>query len=77
MAKGWTQTEAGERLAKFTGRTLSKASWSAYEAQTRPCSWRAEDLAALSLLFEVTLDELFADMPEPRSCPTCGQDVPA
>lgn len=72
---GWTQAEAGKRFGDITGTPWSKAVWSAAEAQTRPRSWTANELAALTELFSVTFDELFAP-PGESNCPTCGQQLP-
>jgi hypothetical protein len=76
ITRGWTQAEAGQRLGEITGTPWSNAVWSNAEKQTRPREWTASEIVALSLLFGVTLDELFAapDKPTP-TCLTCGQEV--
>lgn len=75
-ARGWTQEEAGRRLGDITGAPWSKAVWSMAETQTRPREWTATELAALTWLFSVTLDDLFAPEQPVPTCPTCGQEVP-
>ncbi|MFE9855515.1 helix-turn-helix transcriptional regulator [Streptomyces sp. NPDC005780] len=75
LAHGWTQEEAGRRLEKLTGTPWSKASWSAAETHSRGRSWTANEVAALSRMFTVTFDDLFAAEHPTPTCPTCGQEV--
>lgn len=75
IARGWTQEEAGRRFGELTGAPWSNAVWSAAESQTRPRDWTAAEIASLSRLFIVPLDDLFASESSVPTCPTCGQEV--
>jgi transcriptional regulator with XRE-family HTH domain len=75
LARGWTQAEAGQRFGQITGVALSNAAWSMAEKQTRPREWTAGELIALTRLFGVTFDELFAPEESTPTCPMCGQEV--
>lgn len=76
IARGWTQEEAGLRFGDLSGSPWSNAVWSAAERQTRPREWTAAEIAHLSRLFAVTLDELLTPEQPTPTCPTCGQEVP-
>ena len=70
-ARGWTQEEAGQRLAEITGKPQSKASWSAGERHPetgRTKSWTANEVAALAVLFDVPVGDLFEPQPPCRAC---------
>lgn len=72
--KGWTQSEATERIAAIGGPTWGKANWSAMERSadgTRSCAFPADILVWLAKLFEVEVGVLFEAVPEPIRCPHC------
>lgn len=61
-SRDWTQQEVAERLEKYTGRPWSKASISAAERSWqggRPRKFDANELVALSVIFEVPLAYFF------------------
>jgi transcriptional regulator with XRE-family HTH domain len=75
-ARGWTQTEAGQRFAAIAGCVpWSVAVWSAAEAsgRVRQRSWTADELAVLAELFRVPVGDLFDPQPP---CPVCGDRPP-
>lgn len=75
-ARGWTQAEAAQRFSTVAGQPQSNASWSAGEqvGKSRQRQWTANDVAALSMLFEVPIGDLFeATLP----CRQCNDHPPA
>lgn len=70
LARGWTQAETARRFSEITGQPQSVASWSAGEqvGKARQRQWLANDVAALALLFDVPVGDLFEPQPPCRSC---------
>lgn len=77
-ARGWTQEEACTRFGNVIGApAMSKASWSAGERAPetdRPKSWTANEVAALAVLFGVSVGDLFA---AEDGCRVCDDRPPA
>ncbi|MFB8101310.1 helix-turn-helix transcriptional regulator [Streptomyces sp. NPDC056007] len=71
-ARGWTQAEVSRRFAEITGEApRSVAAWSAAERSPesgRTRSWTANDVAALAVLFDVPIADLFEERPVCRGC---------
>lgn len=66
-SRGWTQQEVAERLEKYTGRSWSKASISAAERSWqggRPRKFDADELLALSVIFDTPIGYFFLPMEE-------------
>ncbi len=58
LLRGWTQTEAGERLAPYLGQRLSPASWSAMERSVdggRIREFSADELVAFARGFDLPI----------------------
>lgn len=81
-ARGWTQTEAGERFGAIYGEVWSATTWMFAEkvGGRRQRSWTANELAAVAELFGVTVDDLMSNdctqcegaPPQGFTCNLCG-----
>jgi transcriptional regulator with XRE-family HTH domain len=75
-SRGWTQQEVADRLEKYTGRPWSKASISAAERAWqggRPRKFDANELVALSVIFETPVAYFLLPMQEGNSAVVMAQ----
>jgi hypothetical protein len=78
--RGWTQAEAGERLAPFLGSKLSEASFSALERSAwsvnRIKVFSADELLALSRGFDLPIGYFFTPLPPEHDAALHAPDAP-